>query len=103
MPFLTPCSCSEVVLCGITIFKGGTLGAELESELFGRSSSPSESAGAGVVVLELVIGPVDGFGLFAADVGLFLSVLVAPTGVPDAAAVADGVAGAVDDAAVLRS
>lgn len=79
-PFLLPCSCSDVVLCGITIFKGGTLGAELESDPLDRSSSPSDSGGAGVVVLELIVEPdgLEGFGLLAIEevLGLFLSVLI---------------------------
>lgn len=79
LPFLLPCSCSDVVLCGITIFKGGTLGAELESEHFDRSSSPSDSGGAGVPVFVFVVPEVlDGFGLLAIEdvLGLFLSALM---------------------------
>jgi len=74
LPFLLPCSCSDTVLCGITIFKGGTLGAE--SEHFDRSSSLSDSGGAGVLVFVFVeLEIFEGFGLLAIEelLGLFLS------------------------------
>ena len=61
----------------MTIFNGGTLGAELESELLERSSSPSDSGGAGVVVFEFVEpDALEGFGLLPLvvdELGLFLS------------------------------
>lgn len=62
----------------MTIFKGGTLGAELESEHFSRSSSLSDSSDAGVAVFVFVEPEeLEGFGLLAIDevLGLFLSAL----------------------------
>ncbi|KYM88057.1 hypothetical protein ALC53_03159, partial [Atta colombica] len=57
------------------IFKGGTLGAELESKHFNRSSSSSDSGGAGVPFFALVeLEVFEGFGLVAIEeaLGLFL-------------------------------
>lgn len=63
----------------MTIFRGGTFGAEFESEHLERSSSPSDSTDAGVLVFVLVEpGVFEGFGLLAIEevLGLFLSALM---------------------------
>ena len=74
LPLRLPCSCSDVVLCGITILRGGTFGADPHSELLERSSSPSDS--------EVALGfpvPGEGFGLLAPRevLGLLRSALAA--------------------------